>query len=83
MAMDGDALGLAIAAAVLDPEATAAGKAMCEELWKKVANEIVNHIKTNAEVPAGIETGTTTQIPPQTPTPHTHTGLTTETGRVI
>ena len=83
MAMNGDTLGLAIAAAVLDSGATAAGKARCEEFWKKVANEIVNHIKTNAEVPAGIETDTTTQIPPQTPTPHTHTGRTTGTGRVI
>lgn len=83
MALNGDTLGLAIAAAVLDPGATAEGKAMCEELWKKVANEIVNHIKDNAEVPAGIETNTTTQIPPQTPTPHTHTGQTTGTGRVI
>lgn len=83
MAMNGDTLGLAIAAAVLDSGAKPEGKAMCEDFWKKVGNAIVDHIVNNAEVPAGIETNTTTQIPPQTPTPHTHTGLTTGTGRVI
>lgn len=83
MAMDGDALGLAIAAAVLDSGAKPEGKAICEDFWKKVANEIVKHIKENAEVPDGIEIDTTTQIPPQTPTPHTHAGRTTGRGRVI
>ena len=54
MAMNGDTLGLAIAAAVLDPGATAEAKAICENFWKKIGNEIVNHIQENAEVPAGI-----------------------------
>lgn len=76
MAMDGDALGVAIAAAVLDSGATAEGKAMCEELWKKVANEIVKHIKENAEVPAGISVSTTG-------TQYAQSGSTTSAGSVI
>ena len=76
MAMNGDALGAAIAAAVLDSGATAEGKAMCEEFWKKVANEIVNHIKANAEVPAGISVSTTG-------TQYAQSGSTTSAGSVI
>ena len=76
MAMNGDALGVAIAAAVLDPGATAEGKAICEELWKKVANEIVKHIKENAEVPAGISVSTTG-------TQYAQSGSTTSAGSVI
>lgn len=76
MAMNGDALGLAIAAAVLDPGATAEGKAMCEELWKKVGNAIVNHIVNNAEVPAGISVSTTG-------TQYAQSGSTTSAGSVI
>ena len=49
MAMNGDTLGMAIATAVLDSGASAAGKAQCEEFWKKVANEIVSHIQQNAK----------------------------------
>ncbi len=76
MAMDGDALGLAIAAAVLDPGATAEGKAMCEDLWKKVGNAIVDHIVNNAEVPAGISVSTTG-------TQYAQSGSTTSAGSVI
>ena len=54
MALNGDTLGMAIAAAVLDPNATPEGKAMCETFWKKIGNCITDHIKNNAEVPAGI-----------------------------
>lgn len=76
MAMNGDTLGLAIAAAVLDPGATAEGKAMCEDLWKKVGNAIVSHIVNNAEVPAGISVSTTG-------TQYAQSGSTTSTGNVI
>ena len=59
MAMNGDTLGVAIADAIMDASASAAGKAQCREFWKKVANEIVSHIQSNAEVPAGIFVSTT------------------------
>ena len=76
MAMNGDTLGLAIAAAVLDPGATAEGKAMCEDLWKKVGNAIVDHIVNNAEVPAGISVSTTG-------TQYAQSGSTTSAGNVV
>ena len=76
MAMNGDTLGLAIAAAVLEPGATAEGKAMCEDLWKKVGNAIVDHIVNNAEVPAGISVSTTG-------TQYAQSGSTTSAGSVI
>ena len=76
MAMNGNTLGLAIAAAVLDPGATAEGKAMCEDLWKKVGNAIVDHIVNNAEVPAGISVSTTG-------TQTAQSGSTTSAGSVI
>ena len=76
MAMNGDTLGMAIATAVLDSGASAAGKAQCEEFWKKVANEIVSHINDNAEVPAGISVSTTGSSTAQS-------GSTTTAGQVI
>lgn len=76
MAMNGDTLGLAIAAAVLDSGATAEGKAMCEDLWKKVGNAIVDHIVNNAEVPAGISVSTTG-------TQYAQSGSTTSAGNVV
>ena len=76
MAMNGDTLGLAIAAAILDPSASAEGKAQCEAFWKKVGNEIVSHIKENAEVPSGITVSTTGTSTAQT-------GSTTAAGQVI
>ena len=76
MAMNGDTLGIAIATAVLDSGASAAGKAQCEEFWKKVANEIVSHIKDNAEVPAGISVSTTGSSTAQS-------GSTTTAGQVV
>jgi hypothetical protein len=30
-----------------------------QKFWKDIANEIVSHIQSNAEVPAGIEVATT------------------------
>lgn len=76
MAMNGDTLGIAIADAVLDSGATAAAKVQCQEFWKKVANEIVSHIKNNAEVPAGISVSTTGSAAAQT-------GSTTAPGSVV
>ena len=76
MAMNGDTLGLAIAAAVLDSGAKPEGKAMCEDFWKKVGNAIVDHIVNNAEVPAGISVSTTG-------TQYAQSGSTTSAGSVI
>ena len=76
MAMNGDALGLAIAAAVLDPGATAEAKEICENFWKKVGNVMVSHIQENAEVPAGISVSTTG-------TQSAQTGSTTSAGSVL
>ena len=76
MAMNGDTLGLAIATAVLDPNATPEAKAQCEAFWKKISNEIVSHIKNNAEVPAGISVSTTG-------TQYAQSGSTTSAGSVI
>lgn len=76
MAMNGDTLGIAIADAVLDSGATADAKVQCQEFWKKVANEIVSHIKSNAEVPAGISVSTTGSSVAQT-------GSTTAPGSVV
>lgn len=59
MAMNGDTLGVAIADAIMDASASEDGKTQCREFWKKVANEIVSHIQSNAEVPAGISVSTT------------------------
>lgn len=75
MAMNGDTLGMAIATAILDPSASAEGKAQCEEFWKKVGNEIVSHIQQNAEVPAGISVSTSGSSTAQT-------GSTTSAGQV-
>ncbi len=76
MAMNGDTLGQAIADAIVDAGASAAGKAQCEAFWKKVANEIVDHIKNNAEVPSGISVSTTGTSTAQS-------GATTAAGSVI
>lgn len=76
MAMNGDTLGIAIANAVLDSGATAEAKVQCQDFWKKVANEIVSHIKNNAEVPAGISVSTTGSSTAQT-------GSTTAPGSVV
>lgn len=80
MAMNGDTLGMAIAAAVLDSGASAEGRTQCEEFWKKVAGEIVSHIQQNAEVPAGITVTTTDTVPG---VHNAHTGATTVPGSVL
>lgn len=76
MAMNGDALGKAIAEAVLDAGATAEAKEQCIAFWQKVSNEFVKHIKENAEVPAGISVSTTG-------TQSAQTGATTAPGSVV
>lgn len=76
MAMNGDTLGVAIADAIMDASASEAGKTQCREFWKKVANEIVSHIQSNAEVPAGISVSTTGS-------PAAQTGATTAPGSVL
>jgi hypothetical protein len=76
MAMDSDALGTKIAQDILvfcgQP---AAGPAFAKEkaLWTIIVKDIVDHIKENAEVPAGI-TLTTPNVG--------GTGSTTGTGKV-
>lgn len=76
MAMDGDAMGTAIANAIMDSGASEEGKAACIAIWKKIANEIVSHIQNNAEVPAGISVSTTGSQSAQT-------GATTAPGSVL
>lgn len=73
--MNGDALGTAIANAILDSQATAEAKAEVIKFWQKIAGEIVSHIQTNAEVPAGIGVSTTG-------TQYAQTGATTAPGKV-
>jgi len=54
MAMDGNQLGQEIASAVMDAKATPEAKAAVIAHYQKIANAIVLHIQSNAEVPAGI-----------------------------
>lgn len=56
--MNGDVMGKAIAEAIVDSAATAEAKQEVIKFWQKIANEIVDHIKSNAEVPAGISVTT-------------------------
>lgn len=55
MAMDGKALGDAIAAVITDAKATDAMKKQIKELWEKIGGEIVSHIQQNAQVLQGIK----------------------------
>ena len=75
MAMNGDALGNEIAQAIMNMDAPPEIQAAVIELWKKAGNAIVNHIKTNAEVPAGIAVATSGG-------PTSQAGSTTANGRV-
>ena len=57
MALDGDALGLAIAQTILGKSTippTPGMIANIQEFWKDIAAVLVGHIQDNAEVPAGI-----------------------------
>lgn len=73
--MNGDAMGKAIAEAIVDSAATAEAKQEVIKFWQKIANEIVDHIKSNAEVPAGISVSTTGSAAAQS-------GATTAPGKV-
>jgi hypothetical protein len=57
MAMDADALGLALASVVIERSAIPPTPDMIvnlQQFWKDVAKEHVDHIKNFAEVPTGI-----------------------------
>jgi len=54
MAMDGNKLGEEIAAAIMYEDAPEDVKQEVIKLWQKISGAIVNHIQSNAEVPAGI-----------------------------
>lgn len=54
MAMDGKALGDAIAAVITDAQATPAMKQQIKALWEKIGGAIVSHIQQNAQVLPGI-----------------------------
>lgn len=55
MAMDGKALGDAIAAVITDAKATDEMKQQIKALWEKIGGEIVSHIQQNAQVLQGIK----------------------------
>jgi hypothetical protein len=62
MAMNGDVLGLAIAAVLLRKSTVPPTPDMItniQEFWKDVSGEFVGHIQKNAEVPLGISVSTT------------------------
>lgn len=71
MAMDGDELGDAIYAAIVNPLAPPDVQAQVKALWEKIGTAIVTYIQNKAEVPAGISVST-----------NTGTGSTTGTGSV-
>lgn len=58
MAMDGKALGDAIAAIITDAKATPEMKKQIKALWEKIGGEIVSHIQQNAQVLPGIPVST-------------------------
>jgi predicted XRE-type DNA-binding protein len=76
MAMNGDLLGMAIADAITDADASPEAKQAVLAIWQKIGNEIINHITTNAMVPAGIAVSTTGS-------PTAQTGATTSPGSII
>ena len=75
MAMNGTAMGTAVANAIIHSDAPPEVKAEVVKLWQKVCAEIVNHITANAEVPAGISVTTSGSASAQT-------GSTTAPGKV-
>jgi predicted KAP-like P-loop ATPase len=58
MAMDGNKLGLEIANAIMNTAAPADVKVQVLGLWEKIGTAIVDHVKNNAIVPAGIAVST-------------------------
>jgi hypothetical protein len=78
MAMNSDALGLALARVVMNASVIPPTPEMIihiQRFWKDIAAEIVGHIQDNAEVPAGIAVSTTG-------TETAQSGSTTGTGKV-
>jgi len=75
MAMNGNAMGTAVANAIIHSDAPPDVKAEVIALWQKICNEIVNHIVQNAEVPAGIKVETSGG-------PTNQTGATSAPGKV-
>ena len=75
MAMDGNALGLAITDAIMNMEAPMEVQVKVIEMWQKIGCAIVEHIQTNAVVPAGIAVSTAGSSTAQT-------GSTTAPGKV-
>ena len=78
MAMDGDVMGSAIAAVLINRSTvppTPDMAANIQQFWKDVAAEVVIHIQEYAEVPAGIGVSTTGTASAQT-------GATTGAGQV-
>ena len=73
--LNGTVMGDAIAEAIVDARASAAGKAQCREFWEKVGKAIVDHITANAQVNSGIPVSTTGSAVAQT-------GATTGTGTI-
>lgn len=59
MAMDGNLLGKEIAEAITYDDAPEESKLAVLAIWKKIGSAIVDHIKNNAVVPAGIAVSTT------------------------
>jgi len=75
MAMNGNQLGTEIVAAIIDPKAPPEVQAEVLKLWQKISNAIVDHITTNAVVPAGIKVDVSGG-------PTNQTGSTTAPGKV-
>lgn len=50
MAMNKDTLGKAIAKKIIDSNAPADMKKKVEDLWIEIAGEIIEHIKSNAQI---------------------------------
>jgi hypothetical protein len=75
MALSGSILAEAITSAIIDPRAGAETRAQVKALWKKISDEIVDHITKNAVVTvnAGIAVSTTG-------TEFAQSGATTSTG---
>jgi hypothetical protein len=79
MAMDKDALGVALANVVIGHSSETPSpeqKAYIQEFWKEIAGAIISHIQDNAEVPAGIEVKTAGSASAQT-------GKTTSAGTIM
>jgi len=84
MAMDGNAMGLAITDAIMNMDAPMEVQVKVIEMWQKICCAIVEHIQNNAEVPSGIALSVTVSTT-GTSAAQTGggTGSTTAAGKVI